>query len=614
MALLLSLLRNRAAVVVLISLLVSSTHALIYNDRCTGCIPIDVYFHATAFNNGTIMVGNQTATSSSLVPLIQGEMNIINDYFSNTPFVFTWVQEEEEEPTTNAIIKDDNITTDLCRQRDAQAIVLALKDTDNATYPSLNVFLGHQTDLANPSQQGCGDYPFLARYPSIYVEYVELNNTVGIPVFVHEIGHWLGVFHTDMANFNVDQDDPCSVENVNDFVADTSPQSDHVVSTQLEIGEVTVSKSNASTDFITTWDSCPNVPGNDSIWNIMNKFCKYASCPPDARFEYTEGQIQRMYYFWLTWHQQGEKCGPDEFLFGITLPASFMDQVVVYNASDGQEIFNAYELFTHSTQPQRSIRMDLCLSRRQSYVVVVSRGGQWNEVGPEDPTQPEFRKDGAILEDFRTDRYLNDFLNSFVLLEEPPPITLESEGGSYSFQTQPQEQDNNPLLTPRPKQSLRLQETPASGCPRGDALLEIEQFESWYAVAVFEPHSEPILLSSARHCLRYAWPPQPVTVVVASLGSTAPRLRVKLDSLTLLERSWPYYEIPGTFKLFSTLVVPDGVVAAATVSRGGADWTTEKEASSFSEEESSISSGATTTGSMGLAAAVMSGILLLLWK
>ncbi|KXJ85751.1 hypothetical protein Micbo1qcDRAFT_169142 [Microdochium bolleyi] len=90
---------------------------------------------------------------------------------------------------------------------------------------------------------------------------------LGITV-VHEVGHWLGLFHV----FNDDR--TCGGEG--DLVEDTPPQSE--------------ATSGCPAD--NTQDSCPNLPGWDSIHNYMD----YSD--DVCLTEFTEGQEARVHNVW----------------------------------------------------------------------------------------------------------------------------------------------------------------------------------------------------------------------------------------------------------------------------------------------------------------------------
>lgn len=85
---------------------------------------------------------------------------------------------------------------------------------------------------------------------------------------VHEVGHWLNVYHT----FN---GEPCSEEN--DFVDDTPAQAGP--SEGCPIGR----------------NSCPDLPGLDPIHNYMDYADDYCS------EEFTAGQEARMLAAWNNW-------------------------------------------------------------------------------------------------------------------------------------------------------------------------------------------------------------------------------------------------------------------------------------------------------------------------
>ncbi|TFK25275.1 hypothetical protein FA15DRAFT_693890 [Coprinopsis marcescibilis] len=93
-------------------------------------------------------------------------------------------------------------------------------------------------------------------------------------VLVHEVGHWMGLLHT----FGHGHEAPGSCEGPGDYVDDTPTQA------YATHGQLTAK----TLEQCIPQDSCPDIPGLDSINNYMD----YA--PEVCQHEFTPGQIWRL--------------------------------------------------------------------------------------------------------------------------------------------------------------------------------------------------------------------------------------------------------------------------------------------------------------------------------
>lgn len=123
-----------------------------------------------------------------------------------------------------------------------------------------------------------------ASFPEREVNAIMLNFEVLSPeatglTIAHEVGHWLGLLHVYEPFRNQDREDPCNPQNPGDFVDDTS------LSARFPFFDNYTNQ--------TSFDSCPDQPGEDSFFNMMNRVCGRRHCFGDRGF-FTEGQIQRM--------------------------------------------------------------------------------------------------------------------------------------------------------------------------------------------------------------------------------------------------------------------------------------------------------------------------------
>jgi hypothetical protein len=212
--------------------------------RLPGSVPVPTYIH---------VIRRGTGTANGDVPdmVVRAQFDVLRNAFSGTPFAFQLMGITR---TTNATWY--TMTPGSSAERTAKA---ALR---RGGKESLNLY------LASPGQGLLGWATFPWTYASSPVNdgVVMLNTTVpGGPIAgynegdstVHEVGHWLGLNHTQQG---------CSAD---DGVADT-PRA---------------TASSVCTDGL---DTCPADPGPDPIHNYMG----YTD---DAcMFEFTPGQSARM--------------------------------------------------------------------------------------------------------------------------------------------------------------------------------------------------------------------------------------------------------------------------------------------------------------------------------
>lgn len=241
--------------------------AMIYNQRCIGCIDVDVYFHIVAHDNGTIFFQNNAATVESITPMIEENMRVVNYELNETPFVFNWINRDYI-----PILSNTSWTSAMCRSR---------LELNNHSYlgdsKSINVYLGHRMHPTLP-YVGCASFPSY-QDNGVWVSFEVLPPASTGLTMVHEFGHWFGLQHTFATFANADRQDKCNPVNRGDFVDDTPIQ--------------LVFDIDSYTNDTTSVDSCPDQPGEDAFWNLMNYACRRHYCFGDRAY-ITEGQIQRM--------------------------------------------------------------------------------------------------------------------------------------------------------------------------------------------------------------------------------------------------------------------------------------------------------------------------------
>ncbi|PHH63348.1 hypothetical protein CDD81_6045 [Ophiocordyceps australis] len=226
----------------------------------SGQINIETYVH--------VVSADQSLEGGNLPPdLVQNQMRIMNQQYASTGISFT--------------LRDIDWTynPDWATMRDEMGMKSALR---RGSYDTLNIY--YVTHLERPGLSGFCYYPDSNTAPNspgfIRDGCIVVGGTVpGAPqrfnanndmVTTHEVGHWMGLFHTFEGN---------SCWGPGDYVDDTPQQASATRGCPRER------------------KSCPGAPGLDPIHNYMD----YAA-PPCAR-EFTAGQINRMKGMWQAYRQ-----------------------------------------------------------------------------------------------------------------------------------------------------------------------------------------------------------------------------------------------------------------------------------------------------------------------
>lgn len=286
---------------------------------CTGCVYIDVCFH--------VVVDAQRKSKTSLYLTddnIAEQVRVLNQHFSDTPFRF------QHKITTRTI--DDNWVYGVVFQRStttvgagrATALALRIASTLRMGGPDVvNIFFvdGSPDSVcpanfaSTPTERGMFPYGTYSGRDNIFLcpgaiarsgspfSYLATSAT-------HEIGHWLGLFHTFSGT-------SCDPFNLNDLVDDTPQQalpSSNCVSCCQDDGR----------------DSCPLLPGRDPSRNFMD----YSACTS----EFTPGQIERMYNEFNEIRRRLEPCAKNEFEIHVKIrydndPRGFVLNFISWGAS-----------------------------------------------------------------------------------------------------------------------------------------------------------------------------------------------------------------------------------------------------------------------------------------
>ncbi|PHH77564.1 hypothetical protein CDD82_3460 [Ophiocordyceps australis] len=228
----------------------------------SGQINIDTYLHVVSVD--------ESLEGGNLYPdLLHNQMRILNEQYAPAGISFT--------------LRDIDWTynPDWATMRDEMGMKSALR---RGNYEALNIY--YVTHLERPGLSGFCYYPD-SNSPPNSPGFIRDGCTVvggsvpGAPqifngnnamVTTHEVGHWMGLFHTFEGE---------SCWGPGDYVDDTPQQSSPTRGCPTER------------------KSCPGAPGMDPIHNYMD----YAS-PPCAT-EFTMGQINRMKGMWETYRQGG---------------------------------------------------------------------------------------------------------------------------------------------------------------------------------------------------------------------------------------------------------------------------------------------------------------------
>jgi hypothetical protein len=209
-------------------------------QNCNQCITIDTYFH---------VVGSKSSSIGNVPDFyVELQVDALNAGFADTPFRF-------ELKEINRIRNDDYFSDLLSYE---EIVKSSNRRGDSKT---LNVYSG-QLPLSDPTTilLGVATFPFdFDEHPNLdgilfnyeyYPGLVLSNNALGAAV-VHEVGHWLGLFHV-FGNYDVKE---CGTLG-GDFVDDTPDMrvSDAFPHSGCPLGR----------------DSCPLSPGNDPVKNFMD--------------------------------------------------------------------------------------------------------------------------------------------------------------------------------------------------------------------------------------------------------------------------------------------------------------------------------------------------------
>ena len=181
-------------------------------------------------------------------------------------------------------------------------------------------------------------------------------------------GHWLGLFHTFQQLVTTEACDP-DEESFSDFVVDT-PIQDGPSSRMAR----------SCTEFLGLSgrqlpDTCPDLPGNDPIFNYMN-YVDDERCQ-EEQGEFTCGQIERMYRHWLLFRDLVNTCqDPNDMQIEVVVEIDVdyaRDTIILLEDERGNIIFNSIEdhLLAAIIFDQEAFLFDLCAPRNENYLLSI---------------------------------------------------------------------------------------------------------------------------------------------------------------------------------------------------------------------------------------------------
>lgn len=394
-------------------------------DLCKQCIEIDVFFHLAGYRLGGSNISTpwmiphptdefrllreeikNSTTEGKALPeilpgrfssvedicrLIQANIDLLNNLYVDTPFRFRWVNDD---PGQAEVGIQNNWAFFYAANIHKRNEFAAAFHQGNAR--TLNVYLvyricGHPFIWLDKNCDTIGagtnpSYQLDGSADGIYLSYDTLTGgglkyySNGISL-VHEVGHWLGLLHVFQSETSagegsqdakdVDVCDPINAVN-GDFVDDTP------YIPQPSVKMYRCSRTYYEAQGEETPNSCPNLPGVDPVFNIMN-YIGDEDCYNDGHALFTCGQVERMYKQWLLYRDHTTDCAFNEMKLHLAMKlesnavhaeiASFDSNKPVFNLMRDMDL----TLFPqHATNDTRTI--SFCVPQGDYILGVTEQG------------------------------------------------------------------------------------------------------------------------------------------------------------------------------------------------------------------------------------------------
>ena len=234
------------------------------HELCHQCISVPIRLHllVTELSNGD--ESSSPISTANVVESFRRNLQLLNQAFRETPFVFEWDDVYRLMPhphaTWNALEFREWIGGTHQQQSDDSTLHVYLAHQLAPVGTDGGILFGFSTF---PSAQTVGDGVYL-RYDVLTGGGWPINNMDLGYWLIHETGHWLGLLHSfqtylhktpELYNCQLDEAD------FGDFVSDTPLQRGPSVNQDC--------KAHLGED-APVLDTCPNLPGPDPLFNYMN--------------------------------------------------------------------------------------------------------------------------------------------------------------------------------------------------------------------------------------------------------------------------------------------------------------------------------------------------------